>query len=190
VIGVAAGFPCMKNPNVSQPGFLLSGEDLDRLMKSVADEVTPIPTTKGDGPVKTIVLVVAVALVLLGSTSYSQEPNPFVGSWELVSHKSIRPDTSVVADMSELKSIKVLSQTHFAYVTTMESQDTTIVGAGAGPYSFDEKEYTEILEHSSFSMIRDGVYHFRYHIDGDVWTMTGDLDNLNVRIEEVWRRTR
>jgi hypothetical protein len=139
---------------------------------------------------KTRVLVLAVAFVLLGSTSYSQEQNPFVGSWELVSHKSIRRDTTVVADMTALKSIKILSHTHFAYVTTMKAQDTTIVGAGAGPYSFDEKEYTEILEHSSFGMMRDRVYHFTYHIDEDMWTMIGDLDNLNVRIEEAWRRTR
>ena len=139
---------------------------------------------------KTLASLLLVAIILLGSTSYSQEPNPFVGSWILVSYKSVSPDTTVIADMSTLQSIKILSHTHFAYVTTQKTQDTTVVGAGAGPYSFNEKEYIETLEHSSVPVMRGKVYDFTYHIEGDTWTHTGDLEDFNVRIEEVWRRTK
>ena len=137
-----------------------------------------------------LISLLAFTFLLLSSVSYSQEHNPLVGSWELVSHKSIRPDTTVVADMSRLKSIKILSPTHFAYVTTMSTGDTTIVGAGAGPYSFSDKQYAETLEHSSSPKMRGKVYEFTYQIEGDTWTHSGDLDNSKIRIEEVWRRTK
>jgi hypothetical protein len=64
------------------------------------------------------------------------------------------------------------------------------VGAGAGPYSFNEKEYIETLDHASVPVMRGKVYDFTYQIDGDTWTHIGDLEDFNVRIEEVWRRTK
>jgi len=140
---------------------------------------------------KTLVSLLAVTCILLGSTSYSQEANPFVGSWILVSSKSILSDTTMSADMSAFQSIKILSQTHFAYVTTMKAQDSIIfVRAGTGTYSFDEKEYVEKVEYSSHPEMLGKVYDFTYEIEGDTWTHVGDLEEFNVRIEEVWRRTK
>ena len=91
--------------------------------------------------------------------------------------------------MTTLKSLKILSATHFAYVTTKTTSDTSIVGAGAGPYTLTDSVYTEILEQASFARVRGKIYDFTYHVDGDLWTMIGDLEEFNVSIEEVWRRT-
>ena len=140
---------------------------------------------------KTLVSLLAVTSILLGLTGCSQEPNPFVGSWELVSSKSIYSDTTISADMSALQSIKILSQTHFAYVTTMKAQDSIIfVRAGSGTYSFNEKEYVEKIEYSSVPEMLGKAYDFTHEIKGDTWSHIGDLENFNVKIEEVWRRTK
>jgi hypothetical protein len=137
---------------------------------------------------KNLISLFAAAVILLGSTGYSQEANPLVGSWELLSHRLVSPDTTVVADMSTLRSIKILSHTHFAYVSTTKTQDTTIVGAGAGTYSFNDKKYIETLEQSSYPVMVGKVYDFTHLVEGDTWTHIGDLEDFNVRIEEVWRR--
>jgi len=139
---------------------------------------------------KSLISSVIAVIVFFGLTGCSQETNPFVGSWKLVSQKLIFSDTTITADASTLQSMKILSQTHFAYVTDKTHQDSTIfLRAGAGTYTHSDKEYAEKIEYSSDPVMLGKTYRFSFEMEGDTWTHIGDIEDYDVRIEEVWRRT-
>ena len=128
-----------------------------------------------------------LSLILLTSLCCSQELNPFVGSWEMVSYKEIWPDTTLTGDTSTLQSIKVLSSTHFA-LATVNPKDSSFRHGGAGSYSYSEDKYIENILYFSVPIMIGKSYDYEYKFEGDTWTIAGDLEEFNLRIEEVWRR--
>jgi hypothetical protein len=128
-----------------------------------------------------------LSLIVLSSLSCSQEPNPFVGSWEMVSYKEIWPDTTIMGDKSTLQSIKVLSSTHFALIT-INPIDSSFRHGGAGSYSYSDNKYIEKIMYFSIPIMMSKSYDYEYKFEGDTWTIAGDLEEFDLKIEEVWRR--
>jgi hypothetical protein len=141
----------------------------------------------GGDPMKNLSLLFILTFCVLSIISCSQESNPFVGSWELVSYKNIWPDTTITGDTSTLQSIKVLSPTHFA-LATVNPIDSSFVHGGAGSYSYNENQYIEKIEYQTYKIMIGKSYDFTYKFEGDTWTIDGDLEEFNLRIVEVWRR--
>jgi hypothetical protein len=112
-------------------------------------------------------------------------PDPLSGAWEFVSGRYTTPDGNVVEEGAPgLRSLKVLNDAHFVYLTTRA--DGTFIRSAGGRYSIDGATYAETIDAASAEVMRGKTYSFEWRLDGDLWYHSGTKDG--VRLEEVWRR--
>ncbi len=83
-----------------------------------------------------------------------------------------------------VKSIKVLSETCFSFVTS--SRDG-FYAAAAGNYTAENGLYTEIPVLASQADMIGQRYEFQFRLEGDTWTNSRYKDGVLVE-NEVWRR--
>jgi hypothetical protein len=82
------------------------------------------------------------------------------------------------------KSIKILSQEHFSFIT--QSKDGKFSAAGAGTYTLKDDAYTEVVSYASLDRLMGKTYHFKCQLKEGIWIHSGDEDG--VHIEEHWKR--
>ena len=112
--------------------------------------------------------------------------SPLEGTWELVSGVYTTAEGVVTkVDASEVRSMKVLNPTHFAFLTVSAS-DGKFIRAGGGPYRVEGTRYSETVRYASAPSMVNQTYEFSYRIDGDTWHHAGRLGRG--QLEEVWRR--
>jgi hypothetical protein len=113
--------------------------------------------------------------------------NLLIGAWELVSGSYVGEDnTTTNYDAAAIKSLKVLSEGKFSFVTSAQE---TFYAAGAGDYIVGNGLYVEIPTLASAPAMVGQRYEFQYQLDGDTW-MNSRWQN-GVRVEfEVWKRVR
>ena len=132
-----------------------------------------------------------VALTTCGPTTSMPTPvavpNPLVGTWELVSAKAMIGD-SVVYDLKapQLRSIKIINDTHFSYLTLGANGE--FIRAAAGHYTASNGLYTEQIEYSSGQRLAQ-AYPFTYRVEGDTWYHRS-ISGTRESFDEVWRRVR
>jgi predicted DNA-binding protein len=108
-----------------------------------------------------------------------------VGSWQFVSGRYTEPNKPPVAYKSpELRAIKIITPTHFSYVT--ENGNGSFYVAGAGTCKLEKEQYTETLDYASVPTMKNKSYTFKYHIENDLWYMEGMEDGSLT--EEIWQR--
>src|SRR6478609_6975679 len=78
--------------------------------------------------------------------------SPLVGTWQLVSGTIIEKGDTTVTDYTKDRSfIKIINDTHFAFlmhdVNTGDS--SAVYGSGGGKYDLSDSTYTEHLEYCS-----------------------------------------
>ncbi len=113
--------------------------------------------------------------------------NPLVGAWELVSGSSVNEDNSVTNyEEAELKSLKVLSENRFSFITSSKG---SFYAAGGGEYIVENDTYAEIPSQASHSVMLGQRYQFQYQLDGDTWMNSRWQDGVRVEFE-VWKRVR
>jgi hypothetical protein len=109
----------------------------------------------------------------------------FVGAWELISGSYIGEDQSVTNyEDAEIKSLKVLSESKFSFVT---SAGGAFYAAGGGDYLTENGRYVEIPQLASHSSMLGQRYEFEYQLEGDIWTNSRWQGNVRVELE-VWKR--
>lgn len=112
-------------------------------------------------------------------------PNPFVGAWELVAGSYVNDDQSVIDYAeAEVKSLKVLSENKFSFVTTSKG---SFYAAGGGDYVVEGDAYTEIPALASHASMIGQRFTFQYQLEGDTWTNSRWKDGVRVE-HEVWKR--
>ncbi len=82
------------------------------------------------------------------------------------------------------KSIKILSQQHFSFIT--QSKDGKFSAAGAGTYTLKGDAYTEVVSYASLDRLMGKTYHFKCQLKEGTWIHSGNEDG--VHIEEHWNR--
>lgn len=123
-----------------------------------------------------------------GATSSAvRSDSRLVGTWELVSTRISRNDTTVIHGTApEFRSLKILNDTHYSVVTRRGEQ---FLRAGTGRYTLSGDTYTETVDLASTPVFSPGaVFTFRIQISGDTWTLDGGSGVMQV--QEVWRRVR
>ncbi len=107
------------------------------------------------------------------------------GAWELVSGTYVGEDQTVV-DYSRagVKSLKVLSEHKFSFVTTAEG---AFYAAGGGDYTAENGLYVEIPVLASHADMIGKRFEFQYQLDGDTWENSRFQNGLRVE-HEVWKR--
>ncbi len=121
-------------------------------------------------------------VILVSPAGYS---NNFIGSWQLVSGEYVDEKGKLV-DYSEakLKSIKTLSTSHYSFISMSGEK---FWAAGAGSYSFTDKEYIETPIHTSYTIETDSKYRFSYKHEGEYWYNSRWKDGKRVEYE-VWQK--
>lgn len=113
--------------------------------------------------------------------------NPFVGAWELVSGFYVGGDGSVTKyDEADLKSLKVLSEEKFSFVTLAAG---AFYAAASGDYFIHNDVYSEIPTLASEPSMIGQRYAFQFKIEGDAWTNSRWREGVLVE-SEVWRKVR
>jgi hypothetical protein len=104
-----------------------------------------------------------------------QAPNPLIGSWQLVSSVYIKKDTVIHNDLPGTSMIKILNDTHFAFMQhTVDKTDTTgIFGGGGGTYTLKDNQYTEHVEYCSARPYEGNDFEFTIEFRGDTLVQSG-----------------
>src|SRR4026207_1371128 len=117
----------------------------------------------------------------------SNSSNPFVGAWELVSGSFVDENNTVINyEEAEVKSLKVLSENKFSFITSSKG---AFYAAGGGDYFVENDRYAEIPSYPSQPSMISQRYEFQYELEGDTWTNSRWKDGVRVEFE-VWKRVK
>lgn len=104
-----------------------------------------------------------------------QAPDKLVGSWRLLSSVYIKKDTVIHNDPPGTSMIKILNDTHFAFMQhTVDKTDTTgIFAGGGGTYTLQDNRYTEHVEYCSARSYEGNNFEFTIEFHGDTLVQSG-----------------
>jgi hypothetical protein len=107
----------------------------------------------------------------------STTANPIIGTWQLLSGTLIeKGDTTVTDYTKNLSFIKIINDTHFAFLQHDKSKgkdSAAVFVAGGGRYSLSGNSYTEHLEYCSAREREDHDFQFTIRLNGDTLTQEG-----------------
>jgi len=135
----------------------------------------------------------ALLLVCLVSCNEKQnEPaatkaNLISGTWKLLTATVIEKGDTTITDYTKGRSfIKIINDSHFAFLNHTLRKDTTDFSAGGGRYTLTGNNYTEHLEYCSAKEWEGHDFTFTVTITGDILVQSGvekieaqGIDRLN-----------
>lgn len=140
----------------------------------------------------TVVIVAAMSvlgtgLCLLGEQTpqdLEKEPNPLLGTWELVSYK-YGDQGAFIGFPKNLHRIKMLTETHYVWFQ-FETTVRQIHNGGGGSYTFVEDTLTESTDFGLGEMAHYlGTKHaFTIRMEGDTLHQSGAL-STGLKIQEI-----
>ncbi len=135
--------------------------------------------------IRYLFLFVVLALPYAGSRAQSCDP---AGAWEVYQLTFTDPDGTVrEIDIGDPPGLKVLSQTHWAFVEQNEASNDIPTSGGGGSYTVHGNTYTEVVEyHAARSFIGQSIS-FDCRVEGDFWYQSGTLPD-GTKLDEVYRR--
>ena len=132
-------------------------------------------------------------LILLNSCNEKSEttPNtrlPIQGTWKLLTGTLIEKGDTVVTDYTKDKSfIKIINDSHFAFLQHDTRKDSSNFSGGGGPYELNGNNYTEHLEYCSAKEWEGHDFTFTMTITGDTLVQSGvekiesqGIDRINI----------
>jgi hypothetical protein len=109
----------------------------------------------------------------------------FSGTWQLMSGEYLNSEEKLVQYKElDISSIKVISATHFSFVSMSGSK---FWSSGVGEYRFTENEYIESPIHTSYGVTSGKEYIFSYKIEQNIWINSRWENGKRVEYE-VWKR--
>lgn len=111
---------------------------------------------------------------------------PLVGSWQLIAATSTEKDQTVSTFNPKQKMIKIINQTHFAFlnhdVNNGKDSASALYNAGGGMYTLADSIYTEHLEYFNNRQWENNIFQFIIKITGDTLIQQGieKVDKLGV----------
>ena len=135
-----------------------------------------------------------ILFFFLSCATSEQEKNPIEGTWELILKKAIYTDTTMTFDISNLRELKIITDSHFVFV--MQTADgKEFIGAGGGPYTYEDNTYTETYEFSSYleTLPIGKSIEFSARFEGDKFYQTGMLTDdtgYEFTMENTFRRVK
>ncbi len=125
-----------------------------------------------------------ILLAGLFFTSTVLQANPLLGSWEFVEGKYATKDGFVTAKAPEITSIKLVTDSHFNYIT---QKNGIFHYAGGGEYKLQDKQFIETFSYGNIPSLLGKTMAFDYKIAGQLWhhSLT---ENGKLVEAEVWRK--
>ena len=135
--------------------------------------------------VKTLPRNIKIALIVTSAFFLSCEaktdpqpketPVPIVGTWRLISGTTIENgDTTVTNYKNNVSFIKIINNTHFAFLKHNLSKDSSAgYDSGGGRYSLKDSLYTEHLEYCNEREWEGNDFNFTVNIKNDTLIQSG-----------------
>jgi hypothetical protein len=122
------------------------------------------------------------------SAKKETESLPIQGTWKLLTGTLIeKGDTTVTDYTKNLSFIKIINDTHFAFLQHDTRKDSVNFSAGGGRYELRGNDYTEHLEYCSAKEWEGHDFNFTLTINGDTLTQRGvekieaqGIDRMNI----------
>ncbi|HEX8060352.1 MAG TPA: lipocalin family protein [Cyclobacteriaceae bacterium] len=131
-------------------------------------------------------------LVLLASCTASVKQStksPLVGTWKLISGTIITPkDTTVTGYTKDKSFIKVINDTHFAFMLhdlNGGKDSTAVYASGGGKYELVGDKYTEHLEYCTDRQWEGHDFSFRITITNDTLMQQGIEEVASAGVSQV-----
>jgi len=107
----------------------------------------------------------------------NQTSLPIIGTWKLISGTSIeKGDTTVIDYTKKLSFIKIINDTHFAFLNhdLKKGKDSTAAfSAGGGSYTLKDNVYAEHLEYCTDRQWEGNDFSFTVTIQNDTLIQNG-----------------
>lgn len=138
---------------------------------------------------KTFICFATITAVLLACTQPETKKNtalPLQGTWKLISGTTIeKKDTLVTAYTTGKSFIKVINETHFAFMghdLNKGKDSLAFFSSGGGTYELNDTAYTEHLEYCSDRAWEGNDFHFTVSINNDTLIQQGieKIDSIGV----------
>jgi hypothetical protein len=143
-----------------------------------------------------ILLVVTTFLVSCGKKTNSPESKstiPIMGTWKLISGTLIENgDTTVTGYTKNVSFIKIINDTHFAFLEHDLSQgkdSSAVFVAGGGHYALADSIYTEHLEYCNDRVWEGNDFSFVVTVKNDTLIQRGiekvkeaDVNRINIEM--------
>jgi hypothetical protein len=128
-----------------------------------------------------------LSIVFLSCQTGENDKNDLQGTWQLLSETKIeRGDTTFTEASKDQRMIKIINDTHFAFLRHdlkqgKDSAAATFV-AGGGSYTLKDNVYTEELEFCNFREWENHAFTFNVEIKDDTLIQKGEekLEGLNI----------
>jgi len=137
--------------------------------------------------------LVFLSIMLSCTEKSKKEPEtsdaiPVKGTWKLLTGTLIEKGDTVVTDYTTDKSfIKIINDSHFAFLSHTLRKDTTDFSAGGGSYTLTGNNYTEHLEYCSAKEWEGHDFSFTVTIANDTLIQSGvekieaqGIDRINI----------
>lgn len=109
---------------------------------------------------------------------------PIQGTWKLLTGTLIEKGDTTVTDYTKTSEfIKIINDTHFAFLSHDLNKDSVAsFSAGGGHYSLKDSSYTEHLEYCNARQWEGNDFNFTVTINNDTLTQQGieKIDSLGV----------
>ena len=129
-----------------------------------------------------VISLILTSIVVSCHTNSADQPlaktvSPIVGTWQLISGTTIEKGDTVVTDYTKkLSFIKVINETHFAFLKhdLKKGKDSLAVfESGGGHYSLVDSTYTEHLEYCGDRQWEGNDFKFKVMIKNDTLVQSG-----------------
>jgi hypothetical protein len=138
------------------------------------------------------VIITVITMLVFASCSTKKASLPINGTWQLLTGTLIeKGDTTVTNYSGNKKFIKIINDTHFAFLShdLSKGKDSTTAffSAGGGKYSIKDSIYTEHLEYCNDRQWENNDFQFVVSIRNDTLIQQGiekvagtNIDRLNI----------
>lgn len=135
---------------------------------------------------KFVLLLVITALLGVFNIS-AQTPEEVEGVWKMTYKKWELSDTVVERSKYEFNSYKIFFEDHFS-LTGLDEENNFY--GHFGNFTFDGKTYSEEITFSSYEFMVGRTVDFKSKLEGDTWTIKGDIGTRDMKFElvEIWER--
>lgn len=138
------------------------------------------------------ICLLGVALIIFSCAKETpkEEKNPIVGTWKLFKGTLVENgDTTVTNYTSDLSFIKIINETHFAFLqhdlSKGEDSVTAVFVAGGGMYSLHGDVYEEHLEYCSARKWEGNDFKFTISIKNDTLIQRGVEKVENAGVDRI-----
>lgn len=135
-------------------------------------------------------LILSLVIVSCTKEPAKEDKSPIVGTWKLFKGTLIEDgDTTVTNYTGDLSFIKIINETHFAFLQHDLSQGkdtaTAVFVAGGGAYSLRDNVYEEHLEYCSARNWEGNDFKFTITIRNDTLIQRGVEKVENVGVDRI-----